>query len=138
MDIFHRPGECDLTANVDFAYLKEAMKGLGVYCLLIPMCIALHGGCLTHFCADAVTPHGPLTQAVFLERMGLQLRVEALTRAALTEDRKAAIADAARRLVDLTGMGTAYQVLGVTGDGAGGSEGGGGSQDAWPFVNATG
>lgn len=23
------PGQCDLTANVDFAYLKEAMKGTG-------------------------------------------------------------------------------------------------------------
>jgi NADH dehydrogenase [ubiquinone] 1 alpha subcomplex assembly factor 7 len=29
MDVFHRPGECDLTANVDFAYLKEAFAGLG-------------------------------------------------------------------------------------------------------------
>ena len=29
MDIFHQPGLCDLTANVDFAYLKEAMSDLG-------------------------------------------------------------------------------------------------------------
>jgi hypothetical protein len=27
--VFNRPGECDLTANVDFAYLKEAMGDLG-------------------------------------------------------------------------------------------------------------
>ncbi len=24
-DVFDRPGECDLTANVDFGYIKEAM-----------------------------------------------------------------------------------------------------------------
>jgi len=29
VDIFHKPGLCDLTANVDFAYLKEAMSDLG-------------------------------------------------------------------------------------------------------------
>lgn len=75
------------------------------------------------------TPHGPLTQAVFLERMGLQLRVDALTRAAPTEERRAAITDAARRLVDRTGMGTAYQVLGMTS---------GGTQDTWPFLRVHG
>ena len=30
VDVFHRPGECDLTVNVDFAYLREAAKGLGM------------------------------------------------------------------------------------------------------------
>lgn len=29
VDVFHRPGECDLTANVDFAYLKESLADLG-------------------------------------------------------------------------------------------------------------
>lgn len=29
MDVFERPGESDLTANVDFAYLKESMRDLG-------------------------------------------------------------------------------------------------------------
>ena len=29
VDVFHRPGDCDLTVNVDFAYLKEAMSDLG-------------------------------------------------------------------------------------------------------------
>lgn len=30
VDVFHRPGECDLTVNVDFAYLREAAADLGV------------------------------------------------------------------------------------------------------------
>lgn len=31
VDVFHRPGECDLTVNVDFAYLKEATADLGAF-----------------------------------------------------------------------------------------------------------
>ncbi|TFK74089.1 DUF185-domain-containing protein, partial [Pluteus cervinus] len=50
-DVFEQPGECDLTANVDFAYLKESM-------------------------ADLVTPHGPLPQGEFLESMGLGIRLK--------------------------------------------------------------
>jgi NADH dehydrogenase [ubiquinone] 1 alpha subcomplex assembly factor 7 len=30
VDIFFRPGECDITANVDFALLKESMADLGM------------------------------------------------------------------------------------------------------------
>jgi NADH dehydrogenase [ubiquinone] 1 alpha subcomplex assembly factor 7 len=29
VDIFQHPGECDLTANVDFAYLMEAVADIG-------------------------------------------------------------------------------------------------------------
>ena len=29
VDMFETPGQCDLTANVDFAYLKEAMRDAG-------------------------------------------------------------------------------------------------------------
>lgn len=28
--MFETPGDCDLTANVDFAYLKEAIQGAGM------------------------------------------------------------------------------------------------------------
>lgn len=31
VDAFHRPGECDLTVNVDFAYLKDATADLGMF-----------------------------------------------------------------------------------------------------------
>jgi len=104
VDVFHRPGECDLTANVDFAYLQEAME-------------------------DLVTTHGPISQSSFLERMGLQLRVAALVRNAQTEERGAAIQDAAQRLVDRTGMGKEYQVMGITSKPVEGAP-----QDTWPFV----
>lgn len=31
VDVFDQPGSSDLTANVDFAYLKESLKGVGAY-----------------------------------------------------------------------------------------------------------
>ncbi|TFY83799.1 hypothetical protein EWM64_g226 [Hericium alpestre] len=99
-DPFHLPGECDLTANVDFAYLREAI-------------------------GDTATCHGPLTQHAFLTRMGLQARVQALERAATSEERREAIRSATGRLIDLTGMGKEYKVLGITPNAAG---------DVWPFI----
>lgn len=107
VDVFHRPGECDLTVNVDFAYLKEAL-------------------------ADLATPHGPIPQATFLERMGLQLRVDTLKKAATDEKRREDIERSAKRLVDRTGMGIQYQVLGVTGTKH--IEGELTPEQRWPFV----
>ncbi|PFH53138.1 hypothetical protein AMATHDRAFT_138506, partial [Amanita thiersii Skay4041] len=107
VDVFHRPGECDLTANVDFAYIKEAVSTLA-------------------------RTHGPLLQGDFLERMGLLLRVEALVRSATSEERRESVRAAARRLVDRIGMGSQYQVLGITSNGLHGKMQG--VQDVWPFV----
>ena len=109
MDVFHRPGECDLTTNVDFAYLKEAIGDLGtVYCCLSSVCMLIAFSVLA-------TIHGPIPQATFLERMGIQVRVESLKKAAKDDQRKADIAQAASRLVDKLGMGTRYLFLAVTG-----------------------
>ncbi len=61
-----------------------------------------------------MTPHGPIPQRTFLERMGIERRPEALVRAAKTEERRATIRDSEKRLTDPTGMGEEYKVLGVT------------------------
>lgn len=89
VDIFHRPGECDITANVDFALLKESL-------------------------GHDVTSLGTLRQGEFLERLGVQLRAASLIRAAPTMERKKAIEDDVSRLVDPLGMGGQYAVLGIT------------------------
>lgn len=122
VDVFHRPGECDLTVNVDFAYLAEAVADLGMQ---QPNLLPLHRLIiLVHIFTwmipnatqyVAVTYHGLLSQATFLQRMGLQMRVEALQESARSEDRKKEIATAAQRLIDLTGMGSQYQVMGLSG-----------------------
>ncbi|KAI0925513.1 hypothetical protein AcV5_008230 [Taiwanofungus camphoratus] len=109
VDIFHRPGECDLTTNVDFAYLKEAA-------------------------ADLAASYGPVSQATFLTRMGIKARVDALKRGANSEDRKKEIEMAAQRLVDPTGMGIQYQVMSMIG--ARGIEPT--VEERWPFVETEG
>ncbi|KAM0788941.1 hypothetical protein ACM66B_003016 [Microbotryomycetes sp. NB124-2] len=88
VDPLSEPGHTDLTANVDFAYVAEALS-------------------------DIVTCHEPMTQASFLYALGLEPRLQALLRAASPE-RKNDIESAAKRLVDPTGMGTQYKVMMVT------------------------
>ncbi|KAJ3781358.1 S-adenosyl-L-methionine-dependent methyltransferase [Lentinula aff. detonsa] len=89
MDVFHRPGECDLTANVDFAYLKESMQ-------------------------DLVPVYGPITQKLFLTHMGLMIRLERLLQShqgdQTTSDR---ILEGANRLINPQ-MGEEYSVMGIS------------------------
>jgi NADH dehydrogenase [ubiquinone] 1 alpha subcomplex assembly factor 7 len=120
-DVFHRPGECDLTTNVDFAFLQEAMGDLG-------MSIQYSKGPRSKL-KPLVTTHGPIPQSAFLESMGLRLRLSRLLENAATDERRAAIQGAANRLVDPTGMGTQYQVMGITSE-----TGGEVKQTVWPFV----
>ena len=79
------------------------------------------------------TPLGLLTQETFLLRMGLAARTEALKRAAKSEERAADIEKAAKRLVDKTGMGGQYQVMGIVGKR--GDETTVAVAERWPFVD---
>ncbi|BGP23719.1 DUF185 family protein [Rhodotorula toruloides] len=88
VDPLTEPGHTDLTANVDFAYLSEAMSEF------------------------AETP-GPLSQRTFLTALGLEPRLAALLRSATSEERRNEIASAAKRLVDKAGMGEQYKFLAV-------------------------
>ncbi|KIJ66938.1 hypothetical protein HYDPIDRAFT_85910 [Hydnomerulius pinastri MD-312] len=108
VDVFHRPGECDITANVDFTLLKEVL-------------------------GDLVTPQGTLSQRTFLTRLGVQLRAANLMKSAATEERKTAIAEGVNRLVDPLGMGGQYAVLGVVG-----SKKGLEKEEVWPFIEGEG
>lgn len=111
--------------NVDFAYLKEAMSYLGKWFNHFRLCYDLH--------RTAVLTHGSLSQADFLTRMGIKVRVEALKRSATDETRRSDIDKAATRLVDLTGMGNQYRILGITSavDPATPP-----AEEIWPFVSA--
>jgi NADH dehydrogenase [ubiquinone] 1 alpha subcomplex assembly factor 7 len=90
VDIFHRPGECDLTANVDFAYLKESMQ-------------------------DLVPVYGPITQNQFLSHMGIMVRLEKLFAGAGGDKTKMdRIREGAQRLINPVQMGNEYSVLGIS------------------------
>ena len=108
VDLFETPGQCDITANVDFAYISEAVRGL-------------------------VNIHGPLTQRSFLQNMGLAVRLGKLLHHA-DKGKKEEISRAAMRLVAPGGMGTQYNVLGLTG--AGDREPTPEEKEVWPFVDS--
>ncbi|CAD6588103.1 MAG: hypothetical protein TREMPRED_004934 [Tremellales sp. Tagirdzhanova-0007] len=88
VDVFEEPGSADLTANVDFAYLREAIS-------------------------DLATPLGPIPQSRFLLSLGLQPRLDKLVSSASSEERRIDIEKGAQRLVDPLGMGAQYQIMGI-------------------------
>ena len=85
---------------------------------------------LTQTFRSAATSHGPIPQADFLQRMGLEARVNALKRSAKDDARRKQIEGAAKRLADRTGMGTQYQVMALTGKRAAEPA----DEEKWPFV----
>jgi hypothetical protein len=88
VDIFDEPGSSDLTANVDFTYLSESLSTTGSHSL------------------------GPIPQARFLLGLGLEPRMSKLLETA-TGERKEDIRKGATRLIDVLGMGSQYQVMGI-------------------------
>lgn len=136
-DPLAEPGQADLTANVDFAFLREALTTKRALPLSSQLSTASSGPLSP--LAAASTPLVPpstaapgklsagtvpsnvfvpplLSQRSFLLSLGLQQRVQRLVDAAPSDARKQAIIDGAHRLVDKTarihGMGKVFKVLG--------------------------
>ena len=86
--VLEDPGSADLTAHVDFAALAGAAEVAGARAL------------------------GPVTQGVFLQRLGLAARAEALSRRA-TPAQARDVEAARRRLSDADQMGDLFKVLAV-------------------------
>ena len=84
VSVFHRPGESDLTAHVDFAALAEAMTGLHV--------------------------PPPLEQGAFLLGLGLRERLHALL-ANATEEQATRLLRGAERIAGVEHMGRLFKVL---------------------------
>ena len=83
------PGEADLSAHVDFSACAEAARSAGA------------------------RSYGPVTQGVFLGRLGIDIRRDRLLEAAAPEQR-ATIRAACRRLTDGGAMGDLFKVLALT------------------------
>lgn len=89
VDPLEMPGQSDLTANVDFTFLMHAIHTTNAY------------------------TYGPLSQQDFLTALGLSLRVKNLVESNRA-GRQAEIQRAANRLIETNGMGTQYQVMGIS------------------------
>jgi len=87
-DVLDGPGEADLTVHVDFAALRRAV-------------------------GDRASVWGPVAQGPFLERLGIALRAEALTKQA-TPAQAADIASGVERLIAPNQMGSLFKVLSLT------------------------
>eukprot|EP00048_Salpingoeca_helianthica_P014286 m.220958 g.220958 ORF g.220958 m.220958 type:complete len:398 (-) comp15685_c0_seq1:39-1232(-) len=85
--VFDEPGTADLTCDVNFNHLARALVNPGT-----------------------VSVHGPVTQQLFLQRMGIATRAAALTRA--QPDKADGIRAAVAMLTET--MGTRFKVLGAT------------------------
>ena len=79
------PGEVDITAHVDFEALGEA--------------------------AQPARAWGPVTQAVFLRALGIELRADRLKRS--SPEKSLDIDSGCRRLIDPRAMGTLFKVLAI-------------------------
>ncbi|KAH7102806.1 DUF185-domain-containing protein [Auriculariales sp. MPI-PUGE-AT-0066] len=119
VDIFHQPGRTDLTANVDFALLKEAACANGLTASNSAGGVDL---------ASTVSVYGPINQATFLTRMGLQMRLAQSLKQARDEAAKTRILKAAGRLIETgpKGMGGQYKFMGFSTKPAG--------SEVYPFV----
>ncbi|RHZ82770.1 hypothetical protein Glove_103g138 [Diversispora epigaea] len=79
------PGQADLSANVNFQYLKESAKNL-------------------------VNTYGPITQSKFLQTIGIKIRLEVLLKST-SPDRHESLISSVIRLIDPLSMGNIYKVL---------------------------
>ena len=94
VDPLATPGDCDLTAHVDFAALAATARRCGA------------------------TVWGPVNQGIFLKRLGIEVRAAQLSETASAADRQdidAAIA----RLTSDESMGRLFKVFGLTHDAPG-------------------
>ena len=90
-DPWSEPGECDLTAHVDFGALAQAAQAAGL------------------------EVHGPVEQGRWLRAIGIDLRAEVLARAA--PGRAGEIATARDRLVEEDQMGSLFKVMALAAPG---------------------
>ncbi|KAJ3160231.1 hypothetical protein HDU86_001067 [Geranomyces michiganensis] len=88
VNVLSKPGEADISADVDFRFLRESVK-------------------------DLAAAHGPITQSTFLRSMGIATRMQMLLKTADGQKRRD-LASAFDRLVSPGGMGTVYKFLALT------------------------
>jgi NADH dehydrogenase [ubiquinone] 1 alpha subcomplex assembly factor 7 len=89
VDTLADPGNCDLTAHVNFRAVRATAEAAGAGC------------------------HGTVDQGVFLERLGIRARAQTLLRSATPEQQRD-ISAAVTRLIGPAEMGTLLKVLAIS------------------------
>jgi NADH dehydrogenase [ubiquinone] 1 alpha subcomplex assembly factor 7 len=91
---------------VDFSYLAESLQGTSGSGFFMSQSCAL-----TRADTNSLSA---IPQSAFLLQLGLGARLQRLLDSATTPERKEDIRRAVTRLIDPLGMGTQYQVMGIT------------------------
>ncbi|VDM15796.1 unnamed protein product [Hydatigera taeniaeformis] len=86
------PGQADITADVDFAFLRRSVEAA----------------------KEPVIFHGPVSQAYFLVHMGILLRLKALVEKAEVEEDKKSLIAATEMLVGSNQMGKRFKFVALT------------------------
>lgn len=90
-NILTSPGECDLTAHVDFAHVGRIAA------------------------SERLSVHGPVTQGAFLKALGIEARATMLGQGADVTQRDSLMVDL-HRLIDTSQMGTLFKVIALCDD----------------------
>lgn len=89
VDVLSAPGECDITSDVDFGVLRESLA----------------------YNDTNINGSEVITQRDFLIKMGVAPRLDTLLNSAQSKESKLSIANSAKRLVDVRGMGSQYKFM---------------------------
>nr|CDS27009.1 protein midA mitochondrial [Hymenolepis microstoma] len=86
------PGQADITADVDFAFLKRSVEASN----------------------NAVVVHGPVSQAYFLVHMGILLRLKNLVARTKNEEEKQKLIASTEMLIGTNQMGKRFKFMAIT------------------------
>ncbi|CAF0712266.1 unnamed protein product [Brachionus calyciflorus] len=89
VDVFTEPGECDLTVDVDFNFLKNIAKKSNVTC------------------------YGPVDQGNFLSQMQIGTRLQMLLRSIKSDEEKSKLVKDFKLLVNPDDMGKRFKLLSI-------------------------
>lgn len=88
-NVFKMPGQCDLTADVDFAFLKHIAKNSNVFC------------------------YGPTSQEKFLNQMQISSRLKMLLEKCESSEERRKLVDDVSMLTDTKKMGERFKMMAI-------------------------
>ncbi|VDO08696.1 unnamed protein product [Rodentolepis nana] len=111
------PGQADITADVDFAFLRrsvEAANKPGMFKLDLTFCAPILNLFFNNFLLTLVVVHGPVSQAYFLIHMGILLRLKNLVARTKNEEEKQKLIASTEMLVGTNQMGKRFKFMAIT------------------------
>lgn len=124
-DVLHRPGEVDLSADVDFAAIRRSVECLPAWeeGRAIPDVGNASSGDVSSEAnrrgdddskSNGVLVHGPIDQSELLQRLGIGARFNMLLQNATSDEQAAQLEEDFKRLTDPSEMGRVYKAFSIS------------------------